>query len=245
MKGVIHKIFKSRSQKEGDFFVELQETLGFSPGKLRFYQRAFTHRSLQKRDKFGNELNYERLEFLGDAVLGTVIAAYLFDELPQADEGHLTKMRAKIVSRQALNNLGKNLDLLSLMEIEPGQGQVGENIHGNLLEALIGAIFEDRGFKYCQKFIHEKIIKCYLDIERLEDKIISYKSHVIEWCQKEKLSFEFEGKEDFGNESIKHFSVSLWVSGNVVAKARSTSKKKAEEKAARRAYFALQHRIAQ
>lgn len=225
--------------------MEIQQVIGFAPKNISFYQRAFTHPSLQKKDKFENPLNYERLEFLGDAVLGAVMAAYLFKELPESDEGNLTQMRSKIVSRQALNQLGKEFGLLNFLEKEGHNGGLGENIHGNLFEALVGAIYMDKGFRACQKFIFEKVINEYVDINRLEGKITSYKSYLIEWCQKEKRKFEFIDCKDSGRERIKHFSVKLLIDGKVIGKARCTSKKKAEEKAAKRAYFALQDEIDQ
>lgn len=241
--GVIRKILNSRSSKNGDFFIELQEILGFSPKNLAFYKRAFTHSSLQKKDDMGNPLNYERLEFLGDAILGAAMAAYLFNKLPSCDEGYLTQMRSKIVSRQALNQLGKEFELIRFLEKEGHNGGLGENIHGNLFEALVGAIYMDKGYETCKKFIFKKVIANYVDIDRLEGKIMSYKSFLIEWCQKEKKAFDFLDCEDEGMEKTQYFSVHLKIDGKVVAKARSTSKKKAEEKAAKRAYFALQSRF--
>lgn len=242
--GVIQNILNSRFSKNGDFFVELQKTLGFAPKNMTYYRRAFTHRSSQKTDKFGNELNFERLEFLGDAVLGAVIAAYLFRELPDSDEGNLTQMRSKIVSRKFLNELGKELRLMRFIEEEVGREHLGDNINGNLVEALIGAIYMDRGFNSCRKFIYSRVIDNFVDIDRLEGAIMSYKSYLIEWCQKEKKAFQFQSGEETEEEAtVKHFVARMIISGKVVGKARSTSKKKAEEKAAKRAYFALQHRL--
>lgn len=244
--GVIKKIFnKSRpsNEKDGIFFDEMKELLGFKPITLSHYRRAFTHRSSNKTDDEGNPVNYERLEFLGDAMLGSVIAAHLFTEAPTGDEGYLTKMRSKIVSREHLNELGRDLDLISWVESNVAPQHFGENIHGNLFEAFIGAIYLDRGFTYCEKFIYKKVIGPYVDIARLEGKVISYKSLLIEWCQKEKKKFHFEVYEDNGVEGQKYFGVRLKIDGNVIAKARATSKKKSEEKASQRAYFALQEKI--
>lgn len=196
------------------------------------------------RDKDGNAINYERLEFLGDAMLGAVIATHLYLEVPGGDEGYLTKMRSKVVSREHLNELGKDLNLINLIESKIAASQFGENIHGNLFEALVGAIFLDKGFKYCEKFIYDRVIIPYVDIEQLEGKVISYKSLLIEWCQKEKKTFNYNVYEDTGNDDIRHFSVKLSVDNKVVSKARATSKKKAEEKASKRAFFVFQTRMA-
>jgi len=245
---LVRKIFKksklSKKQlKDNDFTSFIDDILGFKAKDYNQYLIAFTHRSLGKKDKQGNPINYERLEFLGDSMLGSVIASYLFNEVPSGNEGYLTKMRSKVVSRKHLNELGKDLKLLSHIKAQIDISQFGDNVHGNLFEALIGAIYLDRGYDYCEKFIYNAVIDPYVDIENLEGKVISYKSLLIEWFQKKKYSFEYEVYDDTGKEEVRHFAVKLWVNGKVKAKARATSKKKAEEKASKRAYFALQKKI--
>ena len=240
---VIRNILNSRSEKNGSFFMAIQNIVGFKPRTIGHYKKAFTHRSMNMKDKKGNAVNYERLEFLGDAMLSSVIAAHLFTEVPEGNEGYLTKMRSKIVSRKHLNELGKDLKLIDLITTSIPKNQFGVNIHGNLFEALIGAIYLDRGYPYCEKFIQEAVVGPYVDIESLEGQVISYKSLLIEWCQKEKKNFHFDIYEDTGKDEVKHFAVKLRISDKVVAKARATSKKKAEEKASKRAYFAFQKRI--
>ena len=198
---------------------------------------------MNKRDKEGTPINYERLEFVGDAMVGSIIATHLFNEVPQGDEGYLTKMRSKIVSREHLNELGKELNLIDLLESKIPKSNFGNNIHGNLFEALVGAIFLDRGYAYCEKFIYSRVIIPHVDIIKLEGKVISYKSLLIEWCQKEKKTFDYHVYEDTGNDTLRHFSVKLSIDGKVIAKARATSNKKAEEKASKRAFFAFQSEI--
>ncbi|MFK7749696.1 MAG: ribonuclease III [Kordia sp.] len=239
----VRKILNSRSYEDGDFFVELEDILGFKTKRKKIYKKAFTHRSMNQKDSKGNSVNYERLEFLGDAMLSSVISSYLFVEVPSGNEGYLTKMRSKIVSREHLNELGRDLKLIDLVRSRIPKDNFGENIHGNLFEALVGAIFLDKGYKYCEKFIHLRVISPYVDIERLEGKVISYKSLLIEWCQKEKKNFKYDVYEDTGNDELKHFAVKLFIDNRVVGKARATSKKKAEEKASKRAYFAFQKQI--
>ncbi|UOB19248.1 ribonuclease III [Abyssalbus ytuae] len=239
----IHKIFNSRPDKGGNFFLEIRHILGFKPKNIELYKKAFTHRSVKITDKEGNLVNYERLEFLGDSMLGSVISEYLFKEVPSGDEGYLTKMRSKVVSREHLNELGRDLNLIKYVNSSIPKENFGDNIHGNVFEALVGAIYLDRGYAYCQKFIDRRVIKPYVDIEQLEGKIISYKSLLIEWCQKEKKSFNFEVYEDNGNEELKHFAVKFKIDDKIITKARATSKKKAEELAAKRAYYALQKKI--
>ena len=238
----LFKIFKkkSRSTRDGIFCNKLSTLLGFEPENISHYERAFTHRSINKTDENGKPINYERLEFLGDAILGSVIASHLYHVSPNGDEGYLTKMRSKIVSRENLNQVGKELNLISLLKSKIQKNQFGENIYGNILEALIGAIYLDKGFTACDLFIKKNILNKLEDIEKLEGKITSYKSLFIEYCQKEKKSFKFESFEDAGCENTKYFGVRLFFENTVIAKGRATSKKKAEEKAAQRAYFALQ-----
>ncbi|MDC6388004.1 ribonuclease III [Maribacter sp. PR1] len=236
-------IFNSHPKQDGDFFLGLKRILGFKPKQLVFYKKAFLHRSMNRKDEEGNPMNYERLEFLGDSMLGTIISKHLYNEVPEGDEGYLTKMRSKIVSREHLNELGKDLQLIKYVESRIPKTHFGENIHGNVFEALVGAIYLDRGYKYCEKFINKRVIEPYVDIEQLEGKVISYKSLVIEWCQKQKKSFNFNVYEDTGNDSLKHFAVKLSIDNQVVSKARATSKKKAEERASKRAFFALQDKM--
>jgi len=240
----IRKIIKPRSKNDEAFLVELKKIVGFYPKNLFYYKKAFIHRSTKEYDKTtGSPINYERLEFLGDAVLSTIIASYLFKEVPTGNEGYLTKMRSKIVSRKHLNELGKDLNLIQFVKSNIAKSKFGENIHGNIFESLIGAIYLDCGFNCCSKFIYKRVINPYVDISKLEGKVTSYKSLFIEWCQKQKREFTYEVYEDTGNDSLKHFSVKLYLDGKIVAKGRSTSKKKAEETASKRAYYAYQNEI--
>lgn len=188
-------------------------------------------------------MNYERLEFLGDAMLSSVIAAHLYREVPSGDEGYLTKMRSKIVSREHLNELGRDLNLVSFIDSKISPVHFGENVHGNIFEALVGAIYLDRGYPYCEIFIQKRVIDPYVDIPRLEGKVISYKSLLIEWCQKEKQAFHYDVFEDNAHDGQRMYGVKLSIANKVIAKARATSKKKAEEKASQRAYFAFQEKI--
>ena len=239
----IRKIINSNSLEEKAFYTDLKKIIGYSPRDISIYNKAFLHRSTKELDKTGNPKNYERLEFLGDAMLGAVIASYLFKKVPSGDEGYLTKMRSKIVSRKHLNELGKDLNLIKFVKSNVSRNKFGENIHGNIFEALLGAIYLDKGYTSCKIFIHKNVIKPYVDIPKLEGKITSYKSLFIEWCQKQKNEFNYEVYEDTGNDSIKHFSVKLFLDGKIISKGRATSKKKAEESASKRAYYAYQQEI--
>ena len=244
MKNILYRFFKnSRSNDDGIFFKALEKILGFKPKDVSIYEKAFTHRSSNKMDHDGNAVNYERLEFLGDAMLSAVIAAHLFRKAPAGDEGYLTKMRSKIVSREHLNELGRDFHLIDFIESKVPTTHFGENIHGNVFEALIGAIYLDSGYYSCEQVIQNKVIVPYVDISKLEGKVISYKSLVIEWCQKEKKIFNYDVYDDNSITGERLFGVKLTINDKIIAKARATSKKKAEEKASQRAYFALQNKI--
>lgn len=240
----IRKIIKTRNLRDEAFLRQLRELLGFKPNDLYYYKKAFIHRSNKKIDKStGLPLNYERLEFLGDAILSAIIASHLFKVVPSGDEGYLTQMRSKIVSREHLNELGQDLKLLKFVKSNISKSKFGINIHGNIFEALVGAIYLDKGYRYSEKFIQEKVIDSYVSVKELERIITSYKSLIIEWCQKQKIEFYFDIYEDTGKDEVKHFSVKLNFDHKVVAKGRATSKKKAEEIASKRAYFAFQKEI--
>ena len=141
------------------------------------------------------------------------------------------------MSRDHLNEIGKELELSNLMHSKIPISQFGENIHGNLFEALIGAVFLDKGYSVCEEFIYRTVITPHVNIESLEGKIISYKSYIIEWCQKEKKTFYFENEKDLGNDLLKHFSVKLRIEGKVIAKARATSKKESRRKSVKTSLF--------
>jgi len=240
---IIRKITGSHSEKDENFISAIKKVIGFKPKNIKFYQKAFTHSSLKKRNEKGALISYERLEFLGDAILGSVIASYLFNKIPNGNEGDLTQMRSKIVSRDHLNELGKNLGLINFVESSIPNQNFGDNVHGNLFEALIGAIHLDKGYVFTDKFIYKNVIEPYVDIERLEGKITSYKSVLIEWGQKNRNKIKFNVYEDTGNDSLKHFSVKLLINNEQVSKGRATSKKKAEEIAAKRAYYSIQNKL--
>tara|TARA_B100000795_G_scaffold125840_1_gene93911 strand:- start:440 stop:1174 length:735 start_codon:yes stop_codon:yes gene_type:complete len=229
--------------KKDNFYFKIKKLLNFSPTSIDYYKRAFTHRSLNEKDINGIAINYERLEFLGDSILSSIISTYLFNQIPEASEGYLTKMRSKIVSRKHLNELGQELKLTDYLTCNLNADNYGENIDGNLFESLIGAIFLDKGYKSAKNFIFQSVIIPHVDIDKLDGKILSYKTLIIEWCQKNKLKYSYETYEDSGNDSVKHFTSSLTISSFQAVRARSTSKKKAEEKVSQRAFYINQKQI--
>lgn len=243
----LKKIFfknKSRSKKDGVFCKEIYKRIGIMPKNELFYKQAFTHRSMNNTDTHGNNINYERLEFLGDSVLSCIVSMYLFENMPTKDEGSLTKLRSKLVSREHLNIIGKKMQLTQLLYTKTDKKKFNENIEGNLVESLLGAIYLDYGIDICEKIIKKHIINNFSSLESLEGKIDSYKALMIEYFQKKKWTFQFTTNENnnyLGNSQI--FESKLIVNNNEVAKATAPSKKKAEEKAAKKLYYQLQYKM--
>ncbi|MEK9613955.1 MAG: ribonuclease III [Flavobacteriaceae bacterium] len=236
---LIQYIRDSRMATSGIFFTQLRKKLGIKTSNKALYKKAFTHSSVNLKDSKGNLINFERLEFLGDALLGTIVAESLFQNYPDAKEGTLTKLRAKIVSRSQLNHIGKEMGLIELASISNNHKNFGENIHGNLLESLIGALFIDKGYIRTKSYVLEKIIGPHVDLDNLNDLILSYKGLLIEWTQKEKRSIEFKTASDEGLDPKINYYCQLFIDQKFIVKARALSKKKAEEKAAKKAYHAL------
>ncbi|MCE3076591.1 ribonuclease III [Chryseobacterium gwangjuense] len=232
-------LLKQRKRKltERDYFLstELNKVLGTEVQNVALYREAFSLKSSSKNQD--NNSNYERLEFLGDSVLGTVISCHLFQTYPKANEGYLTQMKSKIVNRKNLNKLGEDLKLTNLLQ-KQNSVALGENISGNLFEALIGAVYLDFQYDTCKRIILERLLTP-TEINKLENKIVSYKGLLLEWSQKKKVNIKYETCEEIQvNKSIV-FRCHVWLGGEKIANATETSKKKAEEKAAQRAFYIL------
>lgn len=189
---------------------------------------------MNTKNNQGVYINFERLEFLGDSVIGTVVANYLYNELQEDNEGELTRMRSKIVSREKLNTIGKELHLLDHLICTGKKELFGDDIYGNLLEALIGAVFIDKGYEQCKKVVFKLVITPHVSLQEVKKEIISYKSVLIEWGQKEKISVEFSTAKEESKDSDVNYFCKLIVNDKQLVKVREISKKKAEEKAAKR-----------
>ena len=234
-----------KSKPNHSFKQTITDIIGYPPKNLVLFERVFTHRSLEKVGEDGRKINYERLEFLGDAVLGTIIGNYLFSQMPDSDEGDLTQMRSKIVRREFLNHIGKSLGLYPLLRSKVDKDRYGDDIHGNIFEALVGAVFVDVGFSKCQSFVKTKVIEPYVDLATFEDRVISYKGVLVNWFQQQKMIYRFDVFEDSGANKSLVFKAKLFVNNDLVASARASNKKKAAEKVSKRAYFKFADRIRQ
>ena len=239
--GLISLLGKSKPNLS--FKQTIANIIGYSPKNIVLFERVFTHRSLEKVGEDGRKINYERLEFLGDAVLGTIIGNYLFSQMPDADEGNLTQMRSKIVRREFLNHIGKSLRLYPLLQSKVDKDRYGDDVHGNIFEALVGAVFVDVGFSKCQSFVKKKVIEPYVDLAAFEDRVISYKGVLVNWFQQQKMTYRFDVFEDSGANKSLVFKAKLFVNNDLVSSARGTNKKKAAEKVSKRAYFKFADRI--
>ncbi len=240
-KKIVNRFFSSKPssvERESSLDKNLITLLGFQPRNEQLYIKALSHPTFNLHDQQGRPFNYERLEFLGDSVLSLVISEYLFKKLKNVDEGKLSEYRSKIVSRKSLNQIGKNLKLIHFLP-RKNRKQYGENIEGNILEAIIGAIYLDQGYQAAKDFIYNKIIKPYVKLEKIENTISSYKNEIVEWTQKNKKQYKFHHRlETHKNGQDVHF-VELNIDGKIMGKGRASSKKKAEEMAAKNAWRSL------
>ncbi len=215
--------------------------LGFVPGNLSLYRLAFRHKSVAQNVKKGIKNSNERLEFLGDAVLGSVVAEVLFKLYPFKDEGFLTELRSKIVNRANLNQLGRKLGLEKLVEYD--NRMINSTRQGSLLgdafEALVGAVYLDKGYDFTKNFLINHIIKSHIDIHTLELTETNFKSKLIEWCQRHGKDIMFEHITNQEGESAKLFTIAVNVDGDIVGTGKEFSKKYAEKLAAEKACEAL------
>lgn len=233
-KFLLKKTFRKKTEKEILLSSKISKIIGRKVENIDYYKEAF---SLKTPNKVLNAKNYERLEFLGDSVLGSIISCYLYKTYPEENEGFLTQMKSKIVNRKNLNLLGEKLKLTEFIQ-NGSHGSLGENISGNLFEAFIGAIYLDFNYDICKEIVLDKIFS-EKEIEKLENKIVSYKGLLLEWSQKKKVSIKYEtSEEQLPNKSFI-FRTCVFLNNTKIASATETSKKKAEEKAAQRAFYTL------
>lgn len=210
--------------------------LGFLPRTLSLYKLAFIPKSALKKNPSGINLNNERLEYLGDAVLDAIVADYLFRRFPEADEGFMTKMRARIVKRKTLDYLAIQIDIPGMINPAVSPGNSSKHIYGNALEALIGAIYQDRGYRAARNFFEKKIMAKHIDLAALIKKDSDYKSRLIEWTQKNRVMITFESKEEhISGKKTPSFVSIITLNAEEKGTGRGDSKKEAEQQAAKAA----------
>ncbi len=215
---------------------QLEHMLGFTPKHLPYYQLALMHRS--KIEEIAE--NNERLEFLGDAILGSVIADYLFKKYPYKTEGYLTEMRSRIVRRETLNNVALRMGLQKIVQYNQNDKGLGRShIFGNALEALIGAVYLDQGYTRTKSYIIRQVVKPYIDIDKLEDSDTNFKNKLLSWAQKNNHDVSFDTIEEDTEGTRKVFTLAFVLNGEQVATGTGYNKKEAGQVAARNAIEAL------
>lgn len=226
--------------KEKELYVFIHGITGFYPLNIDYYKLALVHRSMPMKTSNGRWANNERLEFLGDAILDAVVGAYLYNHYPTKHEGFLTSTRAKIVQRESLNRIGREFRLESHVRASSHSSSHNSYISGNAVEALVGAIYLDRGYKTCKDFIEKKIIAEHLDIKELIKTEQNYKSRLIEWTQKYRVTIEFQ-LIDTMNDSDGNpiFKTAVLLGGVYAADGSGYSKKESHQGASRKAYERL------
>jgi ribonuclease III len=235
---VLKKIIRSEKYlftPDKNFTRQLKRILGFLPRNFKLYQLAFVHKSASHFFFNDIKVNNERLEFLGDAILDSMVAEYLFQKFPDKEEGFLTQTRSKIVNRDNLNHMAIKLGFGDMI-ISKMSKDNHKSVYGDALEALIGAIYLDKGYDRAKKIVLERIIQSYININRLLETEIDFKSRIIEWGQKNKKSVNFTSFEEMDEQTNSPvFVTHLIIVDDIVGRGSGNSKKESEQNAARQA----------
>ena len=217
----------------------IHNIFGFYPKNIALYRVAFTHKSMAAETVGNYHVSNERMEYLGDAVLSTVVADYLFHTYPTQPEGFLTEMRSRIVSRVSLNKLSEKLGFADYIYHTPDVGSNARSMGGNAFEALMGAIYLDRGFDFAKHIIIDHIIRIHIDLEQLQTTDVNFKSKLLEWSQKHKKNTVFKMLEEIGEGHKKQFHVQIVIDEQPYADAIDRSIRGAEQLAAEKTWKLL------
>lgn len=220
-----------------EFGSRLRKILGFKPGNLRLYEIAFIHRSASFTLPDGKRVNNERLEYLGDAVLDAILSDYLFEKFPDASEGFMTKIRSRIVNRDVLNHLAISMGINNILISNVNSLHQSKNLCGDALEALIGSVFLDKGFRKTKKLFIRNVLSKYLDLNMIVNTDSDYKSLVFEWVQKKNANLLFTYYEEYDSDQRKSvFSTILYINKEEYGRGQGVSKKEAEQEASSQAW---------
>nr|NQU92137.1 ribonuclease III [Bacteroidota bacterium] len=220
------------------FVLAIKNIFGFCPRNVSLYKLAFLHRSVAWEQN-GHKVSNERLEYLGDAVLSSIVADYLFKKFPFKEEGFLTEMRSKLVSREQLNKLSRKLGLDNFIKSNQDSKSFYRSMQGDAFEAFIGAVYLDRGYNFTRRLVINRIINVHFDIDELVKMEINFKSKLIEWTQKERKDIEFNVIDEVGVGCTKQYVVEIRINSTSLATGQDFSIKGAEKIAAEKAYTGL------
>lgn len=227
--------------KERKFVRQVRVITGFTPRETFLYHLALRHSSLVTSRKYSHAECNERLEFLGDTVLDSIVSEYLFKLYPTRDEGFLTEMRAKIVNRRSLNEMCRKIKLDSLIQFnKTRKGQINKSMYGDALEAFIGALYMDLGYLKTKRFILRRILAEHVDMAHEQDAIYNFKSMLLEYVQKEKMEpLAYELVDESGEGNDKHFKIHAKIGDRIVGTGEGKKKKLAEQAASEDALIRL------
>ena len=222
--------------KDRESYLCFYRILGFYPRNIHLYEQALLHKSTSIRSEKGRPLNNERLEFLGDAILDAIVGDIVYKHFEGKREGFLTNTRSKIVQRETLNKLAVQIGLDKLIKYSTRSSSHNSYMYGNAFEAFIGAIYLDQGYERCKRFLEERIIRPYIDLDKLSKKEVNFKSKLIEWSQKNKVEVSFELIEQFfDKESNPVFQTEVRIEGLPAGTGTGYSKKESQQNAAQMA----------
>lgn len=213
---------------EKELAKNLKSVLGFVPNNIKLFKLAFFHKSMNNSEVRSKANNNERLEYLGDSVLSTIVAEYLYKKYPGRDEGFLTKMRSKIVKRKTLNKVAEKMGLDIILS-RYTQGKMSYSMLGNAFEALIGALYIEYGYDKTKNYVIAKILMKYLDVHELERSDDNYKSQLLEWGQKEGRQISYKLINKYKLDKRDRFKIAVFLDGEEVCRAEDFNKKSAEQ----------------
>lgn len=236
-----HSLFAPKDPLDKALYDYIHSILGFYPKNISLYRVAFTHKSMAEETVGHYRVSNERMEYLGDAVLSVAVADFLFHTYPTQPEGFLTEMRSRIVSRSSLNKLSQKLGFENFIRHAPdtSNGLSFKSVGGNAFEALMGAIYLDRGFEFAKKVIIERIIRIHIDLDELQQTNANFKSQLLEWSQGRHMKLEFRMLEEIGEGHKKLFHVQVFIDGKPYADATDRSIRGAEQQAAEKTFGML------
>jgi len=238
----LNKKIRLLKNKGKEPYLSIYKIVGFYPNDVQLYEQAFRHKSSSVELDNGKWMNNERLEFLGDAILDSIVADILYKRFPHKREGFLTNTRSKIVQRETLNRVAIELGIDKMVRFSSRLSSHNNHMYGNALEALIGAIYLDQGYRRCFRFVNENLIQRHIDLDVVVRKEVNFKSSLIEWSQKNKLEISFDLIESFNdNEGNPVFQTAVCLADRQIGIGIGYTKKESQQNAAKMAVKKLRN----